>query len=96
MRMDKLEAMVDDHEKELANLKNRMMVVQKKGDSTDVTMLKGDIDKLKKEVTCLRSTDLTILFDKLEDSLVKEDVVATPNEGLKVETLGDINENIRR
>lgn len=46
--MDRLEAMIDDHGKELESLKNKMMVVEKAAGSIDTLALKADIDKLEK------------------------------------------------
>lgn len=53
LRMDRLEATIDDYGKELVSLKNRMMVAEKTGGGTDTSALKADIDKLKKKVTSL-------------------------------------------
>lgn len=43
-------------------------------------------------MTSLRSTDLSIFFDGLEDPPFKVDVAAIPNKRLNVEILGDDGE----
>lgn len=65
--MDRLEAMIYDHGKELASLKDKVVDVEKTSDgSIDIWALKADIDELKKEVISLRSTNLITLFEGLE------------------------------
>lgn len=86
--MDRLEA-IDDHGKELASLKSRMMVVEKKGRDVDTSALEVNIDKLKKEVTSLWSINLCTIFDKIKDPPLKVDVAANPDKKLDVRTLGD-------
>lgn len=54
MRIDKHESMIDDHGKELASLKDRVVKVEKAGGgSIGTSALKADLDELKKEVTSL-------------------------------------------
>lgn len=68
MRMDRLESMIDDHRKELASLKNRMVEIKKAGGgSADTSAMKNDHDVLKKEVIGLWSSNLSTFFDRLED-----------------------------
>lgn len=91
LRMDRLESKVDDYGKELINLKNRIMVVEKKDGGEDIVALKADIDKLKKEVLSLQSTNLSTFLYELEDLPLKEDVALILDEGLNVESRSDSN-----
>lgn len=51
LRMYRLESMIDDHGKKLANLKDRVAVVEKAGGgNVDKSALKANFDLLKKEV----------------------------------------------
>lgn len=81
LRMDKLEFMIDDHSKELASLRERVVAAKKEsGGSTNISAWKADIDELKKEVTSLWSIDFSTFFDGLEDPQLRIDVTIVPDE----------------
>lgn len=66
LRIYRLESMNDDHKKELASLKNRVVqIVKAVSGSEHTSTLKTDLDILKNEVTSFWSTDLSIFLDKL-------------------------------
>lgn len=89
LRMDRLKMMIDDHGKELANLKDRVITVEKaSGGNANTTSLKVNFDLLKKEVVALRSTDSSIYFDGLEDPL-KADMAMVPDNELNMNVLGE-------
>lgn len=93
LRMGRLNSMIDDHKKALANLKNRVVEIGKVGGgSIGISTLKADLDVLKKEVASFQSTNLSTFFDRLEDPPLKVDVAIIPDEGLIVDLLGDGSE----
>lgn len=58
---------MEDHGKELKRLDERVSVVEKKeGGSDGSSAIKVDIDWLKKEVTSLKSMDISSLWDMLD------------------------------
>lgn len=54
LRMDRLEVMIEDHGKELASLKDRVIVVEKVGGGSEgLSMIKANIAHLTKKVASL-------------------------------------------
>lgn len=89
LRMDRLKLMIDDHGKELANLKDTAAILKKVGGgSGDTLALKAYFDLLEKEVAALLSMNLSTLFDGLDDPL-KVDIVMVLDDKLKMNVLGD-------
>lgn len=90
LRMDRFELIIDDHGKELANLKDIVAKVKKVGGgSANISALKANLDLLKKEVTALRSTDLHTFFDGLKYPPLNVDMAVITNEELTVNILGN-------
>lgn len=93
MRINRIESTNDDHRKELAILRDRVMAIEKIiSGSVDILSLKSDLDMLKKELASLRSIDLSTYFDGLEDLPFKVDVAAILDERLSIDVLGDGSE----
>lgn len=93
IKMDRLESIIDDHGKELANLKDRVREVKKKGCGISKTSAtKTDLDILKKEVASLWSTDLSAFIDALKDPSLKMDMATILDEGVTIDVMGDVNE----
>lgn len=63
LRTDRLEMMIDDHGKELANVKDRVAAVKKAGGGiANMVALKANFSSLKKEVAALQSRDCGTLW----------------------------------
>lgn len=87
--MDMLESMIDDHSKELAHLRDKVVVVEKSSGCTmEKTTLETDIDELKKELTSLLSIDLRTFFYGLEGPPLRVDMVLVPDKQSNVEVMG--------